>query len=104
VPDHVPAKLASLALPLGNGVEWTYLQGGVKLGEVVVIQGRPAGPRLHGCRQGGRRRRDHRQRIGMDAPRLALAKQLGATHTVNVEGTICATPCATSPAATWPIW
>ena len=39
MPDHVPAKLASLALPLGNGVEWTYLQGGVKLGEVVVIQG-----------------------------------------------------------------
>jgi threonine dehydrogenase-like Zn-dependent dehydrogenase len=39
VPETVPAKLASLALPLGNGVEWTYLQGKVKLGEAVLIQG-----------------------------------------------------------------
>ena len=27
VPDHVAAKLATLALPLGNGVEWAVLQG-----------------------------------------------------------------------------
>ena len=30
---------ATLALPLGNGVEWSVLQGAVKIGEAVVIQG-----------------------------------------------------------------
>ena len=39
LPDHVSAKLGTLALPLGNGIEWAYLQGGVRLGETVVIQG-----------------------------------------------------------------
>ena len=34
-----PPTLATLALPLGNGVEWAYLQGKVGVGECIVIQG-----------------------------------------------------------------
>jgi threonine dehydrogenase-like Zn-dependent dehydrogenase len=86
VPDHVPAKLASLALPLGNGVEWTYLQGGVKLGEVVVIQG--PGQQGLACTVAAKEAGAGAiivSGLGVDARRLALAKALGATHTVNVE-------------------
>ena len=88
MPDKLPAKLATLALPLGNGVEWAYLQGKVGVGECIVIQGpgqqglacvvaaKEAGA---GC--------DHRQRAGHadGQRRLALAKRLGAHHTINVE-------------------
>jgi len=82
----VPAKLASLALPLGNGVEWTYLQGGVKLGEAVVIQG--PGQQGLACTVAAKEAGAGTiivSGLGVDARRLALAKELGATHTVNVE-------------------
>ncbi len=39
VPASVPAALATLALPLGNGIEWAVLQGKASLGSAVVIQG-----------------------------------------------------------------
>jgi len=86
VPDHVPAKLASLALPLGNGVEWSYLQGGVKIGEAVVIQG--PGQQGLACTVAAKEAGAAAiivSGLGVDARRLALAKKLGATHTVNVD-------------------
>jgi threonine dehydrogenase-like Zn-dependent dehydrogenase len=86
VPERVPAKLASLALPLGNGVEWTYLQGGAKLGEAVVIQG--PGQQGLACTVAAKEAGAACiivSGLGTDARRLALAKKLGATHTVNVE-------------------
>ena len=88
VPEHVSATQAALALPLGNGFEWTYLQGGVRVGETVLIQG--PGQQGLACviaaREAG---------AGMiivtglgnptDAFRLALAQKLGAHHTINIE-------------------
>ena len=88
VPDHVPAKLATLALPLGNGVEWAVLQGKVKVGEAVVIQGpgqqglactvmaREAGAGLVIVTGRG---------TPTDKKRMALAKQLGAHHTIDID-------------------
>lgn len=39
LPDHVPARQATLALPLGNGIEWVIRQGDTRPGDTVVIQG-----------------------------------------------------------------
>ncbi len=88
VPDHVPAKLATLALPLGNGVEWAVLQGGVRVGEVVVIQG--PGQQGLACTVMAKEAgaglvivtgRGH----PTDAKRLALARRLGADHTIDID-------------------
>lgn len=88
VADHVPAKLATLALPLGNGVEWAVLQGAVKVGEAVVIQGpgqqglactvmaREAGAALVIVTGRG---------TPTDRKRLALARRLGAHHTIDID-------------------
>ncbi|HKU17594.1 MAG TPA: alcohol dehydrogenase catalytic domain-containing protein [Steroidobacteraceae bacterium] len=88
VPDHVPAKLATLALPLGNGVEWAYLQGRVALGETIVIQG----PGQQGLASVVAAKEAGAGTIivsGLSTPaderRLALAKKLGATHTIQAD-------------------
>lgn len=88
IPDHVPAKTATLALPLGNGVEWAYLQGGISLGEVVVIQG--PGQQGLACTVAAKE-----AGAGLiivtglsteaDTRRLELARKLGADHTIQVD-------------------
>lgn len=88
VPDGLSATHATLALPLSNGFEWAYLQGGAGPGDVVVIQGpgqqglscvvaaREAGVKMIIVTGLG---------TPTDAVRLELAKQLGADHTINIE-------------------
>ncbi len=86
VPEHVPAKLAALALPLGNGVEWTYLQGKVQLGEAVVIQG--PGQQGLACTIAAREAGAGCiivSGLSADRHRLELARKLGAHHTINVD-------------------
>ncbi len=88
VPDHVPAKLATLALPLGNGVEWAYLQGGVQLGETVVIQG--PGQQGLACVVAAKEAGAGTIIVtglstGSDLARLDLAKALGADHIIQVD-------------------
>jgi threonine dehydrogenase-like Zn-dependent dehydrogenase len=88
VPAHVSAKLATLALPLGNGVEWAYLQGQVKVGQVVVIQG--PGQQGLACVVAAKEAGAGCIIVtGLSSPadqrRLALAKKLGAHHTINIE-------------------
>ncbi|MGE0653472.1 MAG: zinc-binding dehydrogenase [Alphaproteobacteria bacterium] len=87
VPDHVPAELATLALPLGNGVEWAYLQGGAKIGETVVIQG--PGQQGLACvvavkEAGAASVIVTGLATPTDRKRLALAGLLGADHTIEV--------------------
>ena len=87
VPAHVKAELATLALPMGNGVEWAYLQGGVRIGETVLIQG--PGQQGLACtiaaKEGGAGKIIV---TGLGNPtdrkRLALAKQLGAHHVIDI--------------------
>ena len=88
VPPHVQPKHAALALPLSNGIEWTYLHGGAGPGQCVVIQG----PGQQGLACVVAAREAGAQTIivtglssATDRYRLALAKALGAHHTIDIE-------------------
>ncbi|MBA2690374.1 MAG: alcohol dehydrogenase catalytic domain-containing protein [Burkholderiales bacterium] len=88
VPAHVPAMQAALALPLGNGVEWSYLQGGAGIGQAVVIQG--PGQQGLACviaakEAGASLIIVSGLSTSSDQRRLALARKLGATHTVDID-------------------
>jgi threonine dehydrogenase-like Zn-dependent dehydrogenase len=85
VPDGVSAELAGLVTPLSNGIEWALVTAGVGYASTVLIQGpgqqglsqvvacKPAGASL--VMVTGTTR---------DAARLALAKELGADHVIDV--------------------
>ncbi|MDB5572503.1 MAG: alcohol dehydrogenase [Hyphomicrobiales bacterium] len=88
MPAHVPARLATLALPLGNGVEWSCLQGGLKIGEAVVIQG--PGQQGLACAVAAREAGAAivivtGRSTPSDRKRLELALQLGATHVIDID-------------------
>lgn len=86
LPDHVPAEVAAMALPMGNGVEWAYLQGRAAVGEAVVIQG--PGQQGLGCVVAAREAGASCiivTGLSSDKRRLALARKLGAHHTIDVE-------------------
>lgn len=86
IPDSMSSQLASLALPLGNGVEWANLQGKAGLGKCIVIQG--PGQQGLACTVAA-----HQAGASLiivtglkaDAHRLALAKELGAHHTIAID-------------------
>ena len=88
VPPGVQPHHAALALPLSNGIEWTYLQGGAGPGQVVLIQG--PGQQGLACVVAAREAGAEQIIVtGMgnptDTARLALARKLGAHATVNIE-------------------
>jgi threonine dehydrogenase-like Zn-dependent dehydrogenase len=85
VPKGVSAELAGLVTPMANGVEWSLFDGGVGYNSTVLIQG----PGQQGlsqtviCKQAGA------SLIivtgtAKDSARLAVAKELGADHTIDV--------------------
>lgn len=86
VPDAMSATLATLALPLGNGFEWVHFQGEARLGQVVLIQG--PGQQGLACVVAAREARVGCiivTGLGADRHRLALARELGAHHTIDIE-------------------
>jgi threonine dehydrogenase-like Zn-dependent dehydrogenase len=86
VPSSVPAAQATLALPLGNGVEWAVLQGRAGMGTSVLIQG--PGQQGLACVVAAREAGAASIMVtglSADGPRLALARELGAHHTIDVE-------------------
>ncbi|OVZ55133.1 alcohol dehydrogenase [Pigmentiphaga sp. NML080357] len=88
VPSGVSPRHAALALPLANGIEWTYLQGGAGPGQTVLIQG--PGQQGLSCVVAAREAGAERIIVtGLsnetDARRLALARELGAHYTIDIE-------------------
>ncbi|MDB5761039.1 MAG: alcohol dehydrogenase [Herminiimonas sp.] len=86
VPAGVPAEQATLALPLGNGVEWAYLQGRASIGEAVVIQG--PGQQGLACVIAAKEAGASCiivTGLSADQHRLALAKEMGAHYTIDIE-------------------
>lgn len=86
VPKGLSAELAGLVTPMANGIEWSLFDAGVGYNSTVLIQG----PGQQGlsqtvvCKQAGS------SLIivtgtSKDAARLAVAKELGADHVINVD-------------------
>src|SRR6201991_2991156 len=85
VPDGVTAELAGLVTPLSNGIEWALLAAGVGYADTVLIEGpgQQGLSQVVACKQAGA------SKIIVtgttrDAPRLALARELGADATIDV--------------------
>jgi threonine dehydrogenase-like Zn-dependent dehydrogenase len=85
VPDGVSAELAGLVTPLSNGIEWALVTAGVGYASTVLIQGpgQQGLSQVVACKQAGA------SLIIVtgttrDAARLALAKELGADHVIDV--------------------
>ncbi len=89
VPSSLSPRHAALALPISNGIEWTYLQGGVGPGQCVVIQG--PGQQGLACVVAAKEAGASNIIVtGLSNPtdrrRLDLANRLGAHHTVELSG------------------
>jgi threonine dehydrogenase-like Zn-dependent dehydrogenase len=88
VPAGLSPRHAALALPLSNGIEWTYLQGGAGPGQTVVIQG--PGQQGLACVIAAREAGAEQVIVtglghATDQERLRMARQLGAHHTLDIE-------------------
>ena len=86
VPAGLTPELAGLATPMANGIEWSLFDGGVGYDSTVLIQG----PGQQGlsqtviCKQAGAALIIVTG-TSKDGARLAVAKQLGADHVIDVQ-------------------
>lgn len=86
VSDAIPRDVLSLFNPLANGVRWAYEAPNTQIGETVVIEG--PGQRGILCAVAAREAGAGTIIVtgtSQDEHRLALAKQLGADVTINVQ-------------------
>jgi len=86
VPAGVEPRIAAMALPLGNGFQWAYLDGAAGPGQTVVVQG--PGQQGLACVVAAKAAGAKTvivAGLARDAHRLAVAEKLGADVTVRVD-------------------
>jgi threonine dehydrogenase-like Zn-dependent dehydrogenase len=86
IPQDLPAALATLAIPLGNGVQWATLDVNAGPGKTVLVIG--PGQQGLGCVIAARDAGASRvilAGLSRDLPRLELSLELGADHFINAE-------------------
>lgn len=84
IPQDLPAKLATLAIPFGNGVQWACLDGGAGAGKNVLVFG--PGQQGLGCVLAAKAAGSWNVILTgqtRDAARLELATRLGADHVID---------------------
>lgn len=84
VSSGVSSELLTLSLPIGNGYEWAYLEGGAGPGQVVVVFG-PGQQGLASVYAAKAAGADQVILFGLstDDHRLEVGKSLGADHTAD---------------------
>jgi alcohol dehydrogenase len=87
IPETLTAGLATLSMvAVSNAVRWTDVQGGVRPGDAVVVQG--VGPIGLSCIAVAKEMGAYpviATGLRSDRERLCLAREFGADHTVDVE-------------------
>ncbi|MDB5682832.1 MAG: L-threonine 3-dehydrogenase [Sphingomonas bacterium] len=86
IPGDMDARHATLAVPLGNGVQWAVLDGGAGMGKTVLVFG--PGQQGLGCALAAKAAGAATvilAGMGRDRARLDLSRELGADIAVDVE-------------------
>lgn len=86
IPADLDARLATLAVPFGNGVQWACLDGGAGAGKTVVVFG--PGQQGLGCVLAAKAAGSLKViLVGLtrDRARLDLALRLGADHVIDAQ-------------------
>jgi alcohol dehydrogenase len=87
VPDDMSPELATLlTVAIANGIQWTIIKGGVRLGSTVVVQGvGPIGLSAVAAAHDAGAALVIATGLGADGYRLILAEEFGADVVVDVE-------------------
>lgn len=86
VPEGVAPRIAAMALPIGNGFQWTCFDCGAGPGKIVIIQG--PGQQGLGCVIGAKTAGADLiivTGLAQDEERFKLARLFGAGHTIAVD-------------------